>query len=222
MGIGILLLSAIPGLKLRIHHYILALLLLPGTSLQTRPSLLYQGLLVGLFINGIARWDFASILQTPAALLEDGLVGSLLPEVVTPAIVANNITFAWDTIAEGFQGISVMFSVGNTECYINGSDTHFWPPSIGLESYLPEYANAYIETIECSSATGYIRAVYPNGGYLALMDRFSAGTAKNRAGISTSRFENTRIFAQSARDAVLIQRSQAQVAPQVLSGQLYG
>jgi LCCL domain len=64
MVTSLLLLLAIPHLKLRIHHYILALLLLPGTSLQTRPSLLYQGLLVGLFINGIARWDFASILQT--------------------------------------------------------------------------------------------------------------------------------------------------------------
>lgn len=115
MAGSILLLLAIPGLKLRIHHYILALLLLPGTSLQTRPSLLYQGLLVGLFINGIARWDFASILQTPAALLEDGQIGSLLPEVVTPLITATNITFFWDTIAEDFNGISIL--VNDVERY---------------------------------------------------------------------------------------------------------
>jgi LCCL domain len=54
IGVGILLLMVIPRLNLRIHHYIVALLLLPGTSLQNRPSLVYQGLLVGLFINGIA------------------------------------------------------------------------------------------------------------------------------------------------------------------------
>ena len=138
MGLSILLLLAIPGLKLRIHHYILALLLLPGTSLQTRPSLLYQGLLVGLFINGIARWDFASILQTPAALLEDGLVGSLLPEVVTPAIAANNITFAWDTIAEGFQGISVMVNdVERYRGFQDRGDLKFsWHRSYDME---PEY-----------------------------------------------------------------------------------
>lgn len=62
--LGLLLLLAIPGQSLRIHHYILALLLLPGTCFQNRPSLIYQGLLVGLFINGIARWGFDSIIQT--------------------------------------------------------------------------------------------------------------------------------------------------------------
>ncbi|KLU90012.1 LCCL domain-containing protein, partial [Magnaporthiopsis poae ATCC 64411] len=44
---GILVCLVMPDLRLRIHHFILALLLLPGTSMQTRPSLLYQGLLVG-------------------------------------------------------------------------------------------------------------------------------------------------------------------------------
>lgn len=64
LGLLILALVVIPHMNVRIHHYILALLLLPGTTLQTRPSLLYQGLLVGLFMNGIARWCFDSILQT--------------------------------------------------------------------------------------------------------------------------------------------------------------
>jgi LCCL domain len=115
MGVGMLLLMATPRLHLRIHHYIVALLLLPGTSLQTRPSLVYQGLLVGLFINGIARWDFASILQTSAALLEDGQVGSILPEAVVPIIAAGNITFLWNRIAKGFDGISVL--VNDVERY---------------------------------------------------------------------------------------------------------
>ncbi len=115
MGAGILLLLAIPRLNFRLHHYILALLLLPGTSLQTRPSLLYQGFLVGLFINGIARWDFASILQTPAALLGDGQLGSLLPEAVVPVITASNITFGWNALAGGFDGISVL--VNDVERY---------------------------------------------------------------------------------------------------------
>jgi LCCL domain len=115
IGATILLLLAIPGLKLRIHHYILALLLLPGTSLQTRPSLLFQGLLIGLFINGIARWDFASVLQTPASLLEDGQLGSLLPAAIAPVISASNITFGWDTIAADYDGISVL--VNDVERY---------------------------------------------------------------------------------------------------------
>ena len=86
---------AIPGLNLRIHHYILALLLLPGTAFQTRLSLLYQGLLVGLFINGVARWGFDSILQTPAALLDDGQLYTPLPVIPHPIITSSNITFNW-------------------------------------------------------------------------------------------------------------------------------
>jgi hypothetical protein len=108
LGVGLLILIAIPGLDLRIHHYILALLLLPGTSLQTRPSLLYQGLLVGLFINGVARWGFASILQTPAALRGDAQLGSRIPSILAPIINSTNITFTWDGLAPGYKGVSVL------------------------------------------------------------------------------------------------------------------
>ncbi|KAF1980089.1 hypothetical protein BU23DRAFT_444402 [Bimuria novae-zelandiae CBS 107.79] len=83
---GILVCLVIPGVSLRIHHYVIALLLLPGTSLQTRPSLVYQGLLLGLFVNGIARWDFDSVLQTTADLREDGKFDSVLPELLEPSI----------------------------------------------------------------------------------------------------------------------------------------
>lgn len=108
MACGILALVAVPGMNLRIHHYILALLFLPGTALQTRPSLLYQGLLVGLFINGVARWGYDSILQTPAALLADAQLGSILPEIAVPAITGNNITFTFAGLAAETDGISVL------------------------------------------------------------------------------------------------------------------
>lgn len=112
----LLLCVAIPPLHLRIHHYFLALLLLPGTRLQTRPSLLYQGILVGLFINGTARWGFDSILQTTAALRDDGPLGSFLPNITAPiAVTASTITFAWavpprryDDIAHSYDGLSVL------------------------------------------------------------------------------------------------------------------
>ncbi|KAJ9615856.1 hypothetical protein H2200_001933 [Cladophialophora chaetospira] len=108
VGASIVILLLIPGMNLRIHHYILALIFLPGTSLQTRPSLHYQGILVGLFINGIARWGFDSILQTPGQLLQDGELGSLLPEVDAPLISDSNITFTFANIAESFDGVSVL------------------------------------------------------------------------------------------------------------------
>lgn len=108
MGAGILILALVPTMNLRIHHYILALLFLPGTSLQTRPSLLYQGILVGLFIHGIARWGFDSILQTPGELLNDGQLGSALPQVIPPSIGQDNITFAFPELVEDFDGVSVL------------------------------------------------------------------------------------------------------------------
>ncbi|KAL9629157.1 MAG: hypothetical protein Q9204_005437 [Flavoplaca sp. TL-2023a] len=109
----------VPSLNLRIHHYFLALLLLPGTRLQTRPSLLYQGILVGLFINGTARWGFDSILQTTAALRGDGQLHSLLPNVTAVASTASNITFSWTLppFAKGFDGISML---------VNDVERHRW------------------------------------------------------------------------------------------------
>ncbi|OCT48793.1 LCCL domain protein [Cladophialophora carrionii] len=98
----------VPGTNLRIHHYILALILLPGTSLQTRPSLLYQGILIGLFINGIARWGFDSILQTPGQLLQDGELGSVLPQVHPPIVSGNRIRFTFEDVVASFDGISVL------------------------------------------------------------------------------------------------------------------
>ncbi|KAI4180455.1 MAG: hypothetical protein L6R41_007232 [Letrouitia leprolyta] len=101
----------IPTLNLRIHHYFLALLLLPGTRVQTRPSLLYQGILVGLFINGTARWGFDSILQTTSELRgPDGPLHSSLPNITSVIPTVSNITFSWalPPLKKGYDGISVL------------------------------------------------------------------------------------------------------------------
>ncbi|KAL6706209.1 hypothetical protein ACN47E_005944 [Coniothyrium glycines] len=120
----LLALVAIPKMNVRIHHYILGLLLVHGTSMQTRPSLLFQGILVGLFINGTARWGFASILETPAAIRGDAPIGSLLPLVTAPIIHNNlkfhnlmpNITFDWHKpFPKGYDGISIL--VNDVERY---------------------------------------------------------------------------------------------------------
>jgi hypothetical protein len=107
LAVSILAMLAIPRLRLRLHHYVLALLLLPGTTIQTRPSLLYQGFLVGLFINGVARWGFDSILQTDVALRTDEKSDSTLPVVRTATINGNNITFSLN-LDDEYDGISVL------------------------------------------------------------------------------------------------------------------
>ena len=76
-GTGLLVfVFALKEMSVRIHHYILAILLLPGTKIGTRPSLVYQGLLLGLFVNGAARWGFASLLETRGLLLGDAVYGA--------------------------------------------------------------------------------------------------------------------------------------------------
>jgi hypothetical protein len=121
---GVLLLVAIPNMNVRIHHYILGLLLVSGTAMQNRPSLLYQGILIGLFINGIARWGFSSILETPEGLRGEAPVGSMLPLITAPIIHNNfglsglmpNITFDFDLpFPTDYDGLSIL--VNDVERY---------------------------------------------------------------------------------------------------------
>lgn len=123
LGISIGLLAAIPQEDLRIHHYILALLLLPGTSLQTRPSLVYQGILVGLFVNGVAKWGFDPILQTAAALQGDALLGTSIPMITAVDPTTDSITFTWPNVSAGYSGTSVLVNdVERYRDYSTGQD----------------------------------------------------------------------------------------------------
>lgn len=108
MVLAILALLAVPHMSLRLHHYILGLLFIPGTTLQTRPSLLFQGLCLGLFINGIARWDFDSVLETTAALLQGAQKGSPLPQLTGSQVLSNrSVRFNFE-VNDLFEGVSVL------------------------------------------------------------------------------------------------------------------
>lgn len=119
MGGSLLLLLALPGENLRLHHYIYSLVLLPGTGFQTRPALIYQGLLMGLHINGIARWGFSSIIETPASLGDVnngngktwwGAHGPVVNATVPPD--AANLTLTWGAIPRdiGVDGVSILIN----------------------------------------------------------------------------------------------------------------
>jgi hypothetical protein len=64
----ILVLSLLPGLQLRLHHYIIAMFFIPGTAFPTRLSAIYQGFLLGLFLEGVAAFGYDPIVQTAAAV----------------------------------------------------------------------------------------------------------------------------------------------------------
>jgi hypothetical protein len=153
---GILALVAIPKMNVRIHHYILGLLLVAGTSMQTRPSLLFQGILIGLFINGTARWGFASILETPSALRGDAPMGTLLPIITAPIIHNNlnihhlkpNITFDWHfPFPEPYDGMSIL--VNDVERY---------------HEYADRMEESWTWTRHMEGANEYFRFGYLKGG----------------------------------------------------------
>ncbi|KAJ7293438.1 hypothetical protein C8J57DRAFT_1551991 [Mycena rebaudengoi] len=113
-GHVVLVLAKLPGLNLRIHHYILAMVLMPGTALPTRVSAICQGYLLGLFLNGAAAFGFDSILQTSADLQQDAALGTDLPTFLTNStnFVASlpfaNQTILWDAIPDGWDGVSLL------------------------------------------------------------------------------------------------------------------
>lgn len=78
---GLVFLGSIPGLNLRIHHYILGMMLVPGCATRGSSAYLFQGILIGLILSGVSRWDFASIIETDFALLRGEAGSSLEPPV---------------------------------------------------------------------------------------------------------------------------------------------
>ncbi len=152
MGISLGLLSAVPHLTLRIHHYFIALLLLPGTAMQTRVSLLCQGLLVGLYVNGTARWGFDAVLQTAAALRGDGTLGSVIPSLLDdPVINGSSITFTLKAVARGYDGISVL--VNDVERFRGGYLGVSTATSTSLSSSSSSSATTNFQTESSSQQT---------------------------------------------------------------------
>lgn len=95
-ALALMLFCAVPHETLRIHHYILALLLLPGTCLQTGPSVFYQGLLLGLYVSGVARWDFAPVLQSERQLSRGtDMPLPVDPFFLDPVVTSNSYILKW-------------------------------------------------------------------------------------------------------------------------------
>ncbi|WLF77554.1 hypothetical protein PVL30_001272 [Lodderomyces elongisporus] len=81
--VGLIFLAQLPGLTLRVHHYILAMLLIPGCATRGRTALMFQGILLGLFLSGASRWGLAAIAETIASLKRDDPQGNIVPPLFT-------------------------------------------------------------------------------------------------------------------------------------------
>ncbi|KZT05982.1 uncharacterized protein LAESUDRAFT_737299 [Laetiporus sulphureus 93-53] len=124
-GLTTMVLALLPGLELRLHHYIIAMVLIPGTAFPTRLSAIYQGFLLGMFLNGVAAWGFDSILQTVADLQGDGASGSIVPSFTTnstnydASVSMHNQTIFWNPLPDSstdWDGFSLI--VDDVERYV--------------------------------------------------------------------------------------------------------
>jgi len=121
-GLVAVVLACLPGLVFRLHHYIISIALIPGTGFPTRPSAVYQGFLLGMFLNGAAAFGLDSILQTPAELVQDAPLGTTLPSFLTNSTSYNasipfvNQTIFWDVLPDGWDGFSLI--VDDVERYV--------------------------------------------------------------------------------------------------------
>lgn len=116
MIIGLLVwLLLIPGLTLRIHHYIFGLVLLPGCFTKGRTAYLFQGILLGLFLSGVSRWGYASIVETNVSLLR----GEPQGKVTSPHIRAfdsgslywtTNATWTFQETVEKYTDVSLLIN----------------------------------------------------------------------------------------------------------------
>ncbi|GAA5883322.1 hypothetical protein JCM3774_005242 [Rhodotorula dairenensis] len=142
-GAVIGVLAALPGLELRLHHWIAAVCLMPGTAFVTRPSAIFQGFLLGMFIDGAMRWGLDSILQSAASLVGDGAIGSPLPAFMTnstnfASYIAQGVV-AWapisdDLAAQGYDSFALL--VDDVYKY-SGRATNY--SLAGLDSSLVHY-----------------------------------------------------------------------------------
>ncbi|TFK30791.1 LCCL domain-containing protein [Coprinopsis marcescibilis] len=122
-GLVLLGLGLLPGLSLRLHHYIYPMFLFPGTAFPTRPSAIFQGLLLGLFLHGVARWGFAGIVQTVSSLRADAVSGSGIPTFLTNSLTYNttiplaNQTVSWAPIPANDFWTGFSFLIDDVERY---------------------------------------------------------------------------------------------------------
>lgn len=182
---GLILLGFLPGFGLRIHHYILALLLIPGCSTRGKSAYVLQGVLLGLLLNGIARWDFASIIETQRALLR-GSAGDLVKPPIfdipaAPKIKNLNrfdeITWKLDSSDSSFSTFNaVSLLVNDMEVYVGTNTTISIHTLMDENALLSDLINGallyennikmYLRLARCDLLDSSKRGDYTNAGTL--------------------------------------------------------
>ncbi|RDX52030.1 hypothetical protein OH76DRAFT_1400943 [Lentinus brumalis] len=168
-GLVTLVLALLPGLEFRLHHYVLAMVLISGTGFPTRLSAIYQGFLLGMFLNGVAAFGFDSILQTAQDLQRDAPLGSDLPSFATNSTNFNssipfvNQTIFWNPLPsdESWDGFALL--VDDVERYVGAALNY------SLSALQPGIVHFFRLAYTSSGTSGdFTKAatLYPNGTWV--------------------------------------------------------
>ncbi|KAL4070820.1 hypothetical protein J3A83DRAFT_4373009 [Scleroderma citrinum] len=171
-GLIVLAISFLPGLQFRLHHYVISMVLLPGTGFPTRLSAIYQGFLIGMFLNGVTTFGFDSILQTVADLARDGPTGSPLPTFLTnsttynASIALTNQTIFWgdipsELIVEGWNGFSLL--IDDVERYAGNALNY---TLAGLDAELSHFFRLAYTSRDVASDFTMPATLWPNGTWV--------------------------------------------------------
>ncbi|TFK77237.1 hypothetical protein BDN72DRAFT_830403 [Pluteus cervinus] len=166
-GLVVLVLALLPTLNLRIHHYIIAIALLPATAFPTRLSAIYQGFLLGMFLNGAAAFGLASILQTSQELQQDAPIGTLLPTFLTNSTSYNaSVPLAeqlvqWGPLTDNWDGFELL--VDDVERFV-GTALNF--SLAAFDPTLPHFFRLAFTSQGESGDFTMAAALWPNGTWV--------------------------------------------------------
>lgn len=142
-------LGMLPGLSLRIHHYILGILLVPGCATRGASAYLFQGILIGLVLSGVSRWDFASIVETKVALLRGEAGGSWKPPIMNYN-EEHPTQLSWQVENSTTQSFDVLDAysllINDIEQYVGQNTTIDLEKIIQEDGFLSEYVNSTVSS----------------------------------------------------------------------------
>ncbi|WWC72776.1 uncharacterized protein I206_106740 [Kwoniella pini CBS 10737] len=137
----IIILAFIPNYTLRLHHYLFAIIAIPVLSLPNRISLFGQAFALGLFLDGVGRWDWDSLIQLTESLVGDANEGSFVPSFWSN--LTTSTTLFWDPITSinsiyNVTGYSILIDdLQRSADYTNSSiDLNTFNLTSGIDHYL--------------------------------------------------------------------------------------
>lgn len=104
-GVIIALLAAVPTTGVRLHHYIIALMILPFCAFETRLSLIYAAFCLGMFLNGVGRWGFDGLIQDTSDIVGSGTTGSALPSFAAPNAFTGLLPYSSNASSTATDGL---------------------------------------------------------------------------------------------------------------------